>query len=622
MTRHQPKPVDFISLLSSEDEAPLTRKRKYSEEEAASVGGKTATKRRVKRARASSASGDSVTRAKSFKEGKLEEDEGSDTGVPGFARHGEKKKVEKFTANTVFMPKSPPIFTIHPISLHLPVFAPQREGTWLTRFTEWAQLLCTANTNSPGAAEITPALIRAAYKQYIDIHSRLKSNKKRAARLVAQQFKDSSLLDIIRAFRPLQNEAAKLTDAAEEALEEALEETLADSTTRFDAPQPPALPPQTQILSAAAAPPSLLTEQSGALYIIDVSPQLPQTATTHETIPVPQPELLPALSRKPLRQTQHSSLKITMSSQSAIPSGAEALEQQRRYFPSATDPSNMCLLCGQEGHIAGKCTRSCRFCGEKGHWDYNCPSWSVRCADCWRSGHTQENCRYPNEPFWLVCGYCRAPEDHERWQCMTLFRSFRPGPDTIKKVNALPVSCAACGSEKHFHGDCRKDGAPNLPYHSKFHLDNMRQYLDPTSSSGPIIGTDACRPATKVGGFRISSRALASPVDNVQYYSGSDDSDDGLAIKKKMCKVANMYRVVKASKTVKAVGAAEANGVSEVTKLAKLDRDIKEVQLYTMCKVIKEAKMAQVNNRTAMKKEVTGSGDDVAKTVKMDTKEA
>ncbi|KAK1253633.1 hypothetical protein MKX07_001710 [Trichoderma sp. CBMAI-0711] len=630
-TAHRPNPDDFISLLSSEDEAPLTRKRKYSAAEQASAGRNRDSQGRAKRVRTSQAPGDSITGANGLKAGKHEVVEGSDIAIPGFGSHGEKKKAGGFSPDSVFLPKSPPMFTLQSISLQLPVFSPQREGTWLTRFTEWAQLLCSANRDSPSAAEITPALIRTAYKQYIDIHSRLKSNKKRAARLVAQQFKDSSLLDLIRAFRPLQNEAAQLTAAAQETLEEGLDATLAGSEIRLDSLRPLALPPQSQILSSAAAPPSLLTEQSGALYILDVAPQLPQDATMCETIlasqqgsqPASQLDLLPEPQPKHLRQTQHASVKVTMSLPSAVPSGAEALRQQRLYFPSARDPFNMCLLCGAEGHVADKCTRS------------------------------------PNAENVIGLATRMKPVGILR----NTTGSFRPGPGTIKRVNALPVSCAKCGSKKHFHGDCRPNGMPALRCDHRFHLDNMRQYLDPASSAGPIIGTDACRVAPKAGGFRVYGQVLASPVDNVHYYSGSDDSDEGLCVvtstpvrhiaprhlhrilrhlveaeeedvvevaimvaqvanrdkvvrllrmfrdvMRDKCKVANMCRVDKASR------------LAEMAGVAEMDKDIMKALIYTISRVFEKTKTAQAN-RMARESEAKGS-DDVAEEVQMDTNEA
>ncbi|KAL6873326.1 hypothetical protein HDV57DRAFT_524172 [Trichoderma longibrachiatum] len=675
MAPRQPNPDDFISLLSSEDEAPLTRKRKYSEEDPVGGGGERASKGRAKRARASSASGPSLTGAKRIKAGKVDAIKSADIRESGFGAHGEEKKTGVFSPDTVFLPKAPPIYTINSISLQLPVFSPKREGTWLTRFTEWAQLLCSANRDSPGAGEITPAVIRTAYKQYIDIHSRLKSNKKRAARLVAQQFKDSSLLDLIRAFPPLHNEAAQLTAAVEEAFEESSEATSAGLDIRLDAPRPLALSPQIQFPSSAAAAPDVLTEQSDALYMIDVAPQLVQTTTVRERLLVSQPELLPASQPKHLRQTQQFSIEASMSLQFAVPSGAEALRQQRLYFPSAKDPSNMCLLCGGEGHVADNCTRSCRFCGGNGHWDHCCPSWALYCENCYRPGHLEATCWEVKERHWGVCAYCRSGDHHSSQNCMTLYRSFRPGPDTIKKVNSLPVSCAACGSQKHFHGDCPNFGVFGPRRDHRFHLDNMRQYLDPTSSAGPIVGTAACQKTPKAGGFRVSGRVLASSVDNVQYYSGSDDSDEGLhrhpltrfhhvpihhgrhhrlaypaievarqgvveAVREvaevvpeaakmiplhkvvkllKMSRFINrkMERVAKASKTA---GAAAVNGRNEVAKLVKVDRDIKESQMYTASTLIKETSLAQVN-RTVRQKGAKGDND-VVETVQMDAKEA
>ncbi|OTA03661.1 hypothetical protein A9Z42_0041130 [Trichoderma parareesei] len=689
-TAHRPNPDDFISLLSSEDEAPLTRKRKYSAAEQASAGRNRDSQGRAKRVRTSQAPGDSITGANGLKAGKHEVVEGSDIAIPGFGSHGEKKKAGGFSPDSVFLPKSPPMFTLQSISLQLPVFSPQREGTWLTRFTEWAQLLCSANRDSPSAAEITPALIRTAYKQYIDIHSRLKSNKKRAARLVAQQFKDSSLLDLIRAFRPLQNEAAQLTAAAQETLEEGLDATLAGSEIRLDSLRPLALPPQSQILSSAAAPPSLLTEQSGALYILDVAPQLPQDATMCETIlasqqgsqPASQLDLLPEPQPKHLRQTQHASVKVTMSLPSAVPSGAEALRQQRLYFPSARDPFNMCLLCGAEGHVADKCTRSCQLCGKKDHWDLCCPLWQAKCGKCYRVGHSDEACWYPEEHYWVFCTYCRSAESHLSSDCMSLYRSFRPGPGTIKRVNALPVSCAKCGSKKHFHGDCRPNGMPALRCDHRFHLDNMRQYLDPASSAGPIIGTDACRVAPKAGGFRVYGQVLASPVDNVHYYSGSDDSDEGLhhlqpptihrqhashrhplahcrhepvrhiaprhlhrilrhlveaeeedvvevaimvaqvANRDKVVRLLRMFRDVMRDKCKVAnmCRVDKASRLAEMAGVAEMDKDIMKALIYTISRVFEKTKTAQAN-RMARESEAKGS-DDVAEEVQMDTNEA
>ncbi|EHK26295.1 uncharacterized protein TRIVIDRAFT_63614 [Trichoderma virens Gv29-8] len=520
MATDQSNPGDFISLLSSEDETPLAKKRKSPDDDSASIGGIDASTERSKRARVSSASADSITGAKVSEEGEIDDDEDSEGEVRTPGTGGEEKKTGGFASSGVFVPKSPPAYASDSISLQLPVFSQQREGTWLARFKEWAQLLCTAN--SPSVTKITPALVRAAYKQYIDIHSRLKPNKKRAARQAAEQYEDASLADLIKSLQPRQTDAAQLPAAAEEALTGPKAQT--DAPSQLPAAQvSPQVSPQGETPAAAVLLPPIpvLTTQTDGIFVIDVKPQPPQTANTREPRPVSQPVSQP--TSQPVPQPP---AKATMSQRPGLPSGDEALEQQRRYFPSASDPSNMCLLCGREGHTADGCTNcACKFCGQDDHWQYACPSLDLRCDKCDIRGHSTAGCvtSIPRD-YHFKCSFCHTANRHEDEHCTEPWRSFHPETETIKMVTALPVSCASCGSNHHFSANCNMDRVSDDPPNPTWSLYNMGRYIDATSSSSAIIGADECAPSQQSGELKI--RGHASRTNEVRYYSDSDDSDD------------------------------------------------------------------------------------------------
>ncbi|KAL7799053.1 hypothetical protein V8C37DRAFT_146050 [Trichoderma ceciliae] len=493
MATDQSNPGDFISMLSSEDERPLLRRRR-SLDDSASIGGRGASTERTKRARVSSASADGITGAKVSEEGEIDDDEDSEGETHTPDTGGEGKKSGDFALGGVFVPKAPPVYTDGSVSLQLPVFSQQREGSWLARFKEWVQLLYTAN--SPHAAEVTPTLIRAAYKQYIDIHSRLKPNKKRSARQVAERFEDVSLAHLLKT---LQSEAAQQPA-----------EALAGRESQTGASDQLQTPDGKNDHSVASNGQSeVLTAQAGGIYVIDANPR-PQTPNSRKLQPEAQ---LPT--------------KITMQRREGVPSGDEALEQQRRYFPSASDPSNMCLLCGREGHIAANCTScSCKFCGKDDHWIYACSSIKTRCRKCSQLGHAAASCAEKlalTKEEGLACSYCSSP-DHLETECTEIWRSFHPETGTIKTVVALPVSCATCGSAQHYSGDCAQgqEYAPNPTWS----LANKSQYLDPTCGSSAIEGAHGVAQSASNRQPELKIRGHASRTNNVHYYSEGEDSDD------------------------------------------------------------------------------------------------
>ncbi|KAL6805784.1 hypothetical protein J3E68DRAFT_422025 [Trichoderma sp. SZMC 28012] len=507
MATDQSNPGDFISL-SSEDEPPLAKKRKSPENDTSSVTGLDAPAERSKRARVSSASAGSSPGAKVSEEGEIDDDEDSEGEIrtPG-SRDG--KKSAGFASSGAFVPKSPPVYTRDSISLQLPVFSQQREGTWLARFEEWAQLLCTANSTS--ATKLTPMVIQDAYKQYIDSHSRLKANKKRAARQAAEQYSDESLAALIRSLQPRQKDTAQLPAAVPEALAEPKTQSNASS----ELPEAQVSDKSENSDPAVPLPPSTLTTQTDGYFVIDVKPQPPQTANSREP--------------RPMSQPAPQSVKTAMSQRPGLPSGEDALEQQRRYFPSASDPSNMCLLCGREGHTADGCTHcACKFCGQDDHWQYVCPSLDLKCDKCDIRGHSAAGCATVPEVRGYVfkCSLCHSTA-HTDERCTQPWRSFHPEAETIKTVTALPVSCASCGSSQHFSANCISDRVamdPTFPTNPTFSMYNMSRYIDAASTSSAIIGADELAPKQQSGDLRI--RGHASRSNEVRYYSDSDDSDD------------------------------------------------------------------------------------------------
>ncbi|KAK1246790.1 hypothetical protein MKX08_000592 [Trichoderma sp. CBMAI-0020] len=489
MAAAQSNSGDFISLLSSEDERPLPKKRRSPNDSPASNDGPNASTERSKRTRISSVSAESITGAKVSEEGEIDEDFEGEVYTPDTGSEG--KRSGDSTSGAVFLPREPPVYTNASLSLQLPVFSQQREGSWPVRFKEWVQLLYT--TNSPQAAELTPTLIRAAYAQYIDIHSRLKSNKKRSAKLGADSFDDTSLAQLLASLRPAAAHAQQTANGLTEPQAQAgVSDQLQTPDNKNDQP------------TVSNGQPDESAAQAGGVYVVDVNPQ-PLSSNAQRQQPEPQPT------------------KNAMPPREGVPSGDDALQQQHRYFPSAADPSNMCLLCGREGHTADSCTNdSCKFCGENDHWDYACTSIKLRCRKCNQLGHKAASCTEKlalTKQEGLACSYCNS-SDHLETDCTEIWRSFHPETGTIKTVTALPASCSLCGSAKHYSGDCsqRGDSAPNPTWS----LANKSQYLDPTCGSFAI--SSVAEPVSnKQSDLRIRGHASRA---NTVHYSEGEDSDD------------------------------------------------------------------------------------------------
>ncbi|KAK7415380.1 hypothetical protein QQX98_005919 [Neonectria punicea] len=215
--------------------------------------------------------------------------------------------------------------------------------------------------------------------------------------------------------------------------------------------------------------------------------------------------------------------KTTMTKRN-VPTGHAAVEQQRRYFPSASDPTLMCLLCGRGTHLAANCpTLICSFCGSFEHPDLCCPS-RERCNKCRQLGHQAGQCVEKlslTKGEGLACDICDSP-DHLEEECTQVWRSFRPEDGITHKVAFIPAFCAACGSDSHFCADCtrRRDNVPNPTWSLK----NRDRYLDPDCGSSSIEETGRGQEnARTTRAPELKIRGHAARATNIHY--SSDDSD-------------------------------------------------------------------------------------------------
>ncbi|KAI6781674.1 uncharacterized protein J7T54_003940 [Emericellopsis cladophorae] len=203
------------------------------------------------------------------------------------------------------------------------------------------------------------------------------------------------------------------------------------------------------------------------------------------------------------------------------------LQQQQTYFPSASDPSNMCLSCGQEGHSRSRCPHSiCRFCNGGGHWDFACPS-RVRCGKCRQQGHTKAECQEKlalTKSEGLACGFCNST-DHLEENCTEIWRSFAPRQGKTNKVVFIAPSCSLCGSDKHYRMECasRKVTDKGNPTWS---LANCNLYIEKDCGQRAIeheAAQDANKGAARRQEVRIKGHAARS--GNIVHYSDDEDSE-------------------------------------------------------------------------------------------------
>lgn len=207
----------------------------------------------------------------------------------------------------------------------------------------------------------------------------------------------------------------------------------------------------------------------------------------------------------------------------------ESTAEQKRYFPSAEDPANMCVKCGAEGHSVEACTPfKCQFCDGDDDWEYACAKAPSRCGKCLQLGHLSKACVEKlalTREEGLACAFCKA-SDHLENSCTEPWRSFHATSANIKQVKSIEASCAVCGSRNHFASDCTLRG--HDPTNPTWTLANRNKYVNTESTAvsievavaqSRIKGRAAAEP--RVGERRIGPHSSRTHI----HYSETDDSE-------------------------------------------------------------------------------------------------
>lgn len=370
-----------------------------------------------------------------------------------------------------FMPNDPPTFKSGDVFLKLPSLSSSTHGSWTMRATDWITLFCSANPDH--AALITPQVAIEAFNFYIDEHSTVRNSRRSAVKKKAKRIEELGQLPGILA-AAASNQSSLTT------------------TTTND-----------KVASSATS------NQKD-----DVESTITATKTAGETV-----DQIQAAA------TISNNNTVANSSPVQIPIPTEATADQRRYFPSASNPAEMCLLCGRAGHVSLGCTHSkCRFCNEQGHWDFVCSAIGSRCTKCRQLGHSASACVEKlalTKDEGLACVYCKEP-DHLEGNCTEPWRSFHPDGESVKTVLSIEASCAVCGSRNHFASDCTLRGKDSI--NSTWTLRNRNLYINPATNNVSIeVGVAKARapptrprPETKIRGHASRTHI---------HYSETDDSD-------------------------------------------------------------------------------------------------
>ncbi|KAH7148578.1 hypothetical protein EDB81DRAFT_467616 [Dactylonectria macrodidyma] len=392
-----------------------------------------------------------------------------------------------------------------------------KDGSWTVRFKDWTREFCLSNEDLTHT--ITPTLIQTAYVHYIDNFSALKPKKRRSARQIAKEVESTgelaALLEDIqhskmrhalppRPPKQLASEAAgkrKSSRASSVSMDAALDRE-EDSASNSELEYEP-------ILNKS--------ERTGG--VSDSASLLPEVAHANG-------------NHQPLRANGRSLVASSTASQDGpimtkrnVPTGSVALEQQRRYFPSASDPAQMCLLCGRGTHLATSCpTLICSSCGSLDHPDLCCPS-RERCKKCRQVGHQASQCTEKlalTKGEGLACDVCGS-SDHLEKDCTQVWRSFHPEAGTINKVIFISASCSMCGSNTHFSADCKRRRGGDVP-NPTWSVKNRDQYLDADCGLSSIEETGGAQEnARTTRAPELKIRGHAARTTNVHY--SSDDSE-------------------------------------------------------------------------------------------------
>lgn len=213
----------------------------------------------------------------------------------------------------------------------------------------------------------------------------------------------------------------------------------------------------------------------------------------------------------------------------------EELAYRSAYYPGVLPSDVFCVNCVNHGHTTRKCPLlTCRWCGIWGHPYLRCPT-RHRCTKCRQLGHEAGNCTeklvLPRDQ--MDCARCGA-KDHLENACYEIFRStFNPPPERIRKVKALPIYCAKCGSQGHYWTECGLNAArlTDVDKDGLNAANTIELYVDPTcdnlaicyqGTSGYQIGRSA---GTEGRPAHLSGKSIA-PKRHVEYFEDDDDDDE------------------------------------------------------------------------------------------------
>ncbi|GJC85170.1 protein AIR2 [Colletotrichum liriopes] len=208
----------------------------------------------------------------------------------------------------------------------------------------------------------------------------------------------------------------------------------------------------------------------------------------------------------------------------------EDLAQQRRYFPGLPGSVQICVYCASVGHNSTACPKTaCKFCQHPGHFSWNCPT-RERCTKCRQLGHGKAQCTEKLvhlDEEGMECAMCGS-EDHLEDDCETLWRSYKPQKELIKKVKVIPAFCASCGTEGHYSSDCALRG--NRPRNQTWSLKNRDLYVDKNATDEPISDF-ASQPQNPK--FPLQIKGSAAKRNHI-FYPDSDGSEEGEFIGQKV----------------------------------------------------------------------------------------
>ncbi|WXC57612.1 hypothetical protein SNK03_003518 [Fusarium graminearum] len=382
-------------------------------------------------------------------------------------------------------------------SFKLPDTSDNKSGSWLKRFQVWVKAF--VKTNSAISQGIDVHVAEAAYAWYIDHLKGIKPKKKKSAKQIAKEFESTGELDAL-----LKNILPKGPGPNQPTLDTCVKK------------QPSKEPVHEGKHSRGSSVSEGEIDEDESESEAEYEPTLSTTERKEA-------DAKEANGDSASKVSNHQSLPI-IETHRRVPTGNDALEQQRRYFPSASDPAQMCLLCGLNTHLAPSCPTLVCSCGSLDHSIVCCPE-KERCRKCRQVGHQASGCTEKlalTKEEGLACVFCNST-DHLEEQCTEVWRSFHPDVSVVRKVAFIPASCSMCGSDGHFSSDCKPQR--NNMSNPTWSVKNRDQYVDPGCGMATIEEATGGKPAGRSAvAPELRIRGHAARTTNV-HYSESDDSE-------------------------------------------------------------------------------------------------